>query len=135
MISNFKVDQAATFAGVAFLSSEMKLKFGSQTDQECAKDGTPKWVVQVIAGFRDSFGKVQNEVLKIGVASHRDPGEGVAPYTPIVLVGFEVGVMEKTKRDQDGQEKIIGVTVWYRCSEIRSTAATSSRSAKSEQAA
>lgn len=124
MFSNFKIDQAATFAGIAFLACEPKLKFGSQTDQECMKDGTPKWNVQVVAGFRDQFGKIQNEVLKIGVASAKNPGTGVNPYTPVELVGFEVGVMEKTKRDQDGNEKVIGVQVWYRASGIRSTAAT-----------
>jgi hypothetical protein len=135
MISNFRVDQAATFAAVAYLSSEPKLKFGSDTDQECTKDGRPKWNVQVIAGFRDLFGKVANEVLKIGVASHREPGEGLAVYTPVVLVDFEVGCMERTKKDQNGQEKVIGAQIWYRCSEIRPVAATSGRSAKSEHAA
>jgi hypothetical protein len=130
MFSNFKIDQAATFAGVAFLASEPKLKFGSQTDQECMKDGTPKWNVQVVAGFRDPFGKIQNEVLKIGVASQRNPGQGLPPYTPVQLVGFEVGVMEKTKRHPEtGEEKVIGVQVWYRAQEIRSTAATGSKAA------
>ncbi|MFD1046079.1 hypothetical protein ACFQ1S_11140, partial [Kibdelosporangium lantanae] len=44
------------FAGLAFLSCEPKLKFGSDTDQECAKDGTPKWVVQLVAASRNPFG-------------------------------------------------------------------------------
>jgi hypothetical protein len=131
MFSNFKIDQAATFAGVAFLSAEPKLKFGSSTDQECAKGtGTPKWTVQVVAGFMDQFGKIQNEVMKIGVVSERNPGEGLAPYTPVHLIGFEVGVMEKTKRHPDsGEERVIGVQVWYRAKEIRSTAATGAKAA------
>jgi hypothetical protein len=129
MISNFKIDQAATFAAVAFLSCEPKLKFGSQTDQECTKDGTPKWEVQVIAGFRDSFGKVNNEVLKIGITSHKHPAHDLGMYTPVQLVGFELGVMEKTKKDQNGQEKVIGVQVWYRCAEVRPIAAVTGKAA------
>ncbi len=39
------------------------------------------------------------------------------------LVDFEIGVMEKTKRDPNtGEERVIGVQVWYRCGQIRSTA-------------
>jgi len=125
VFTNFKIDQAATFAGVAFLACEPKLKFGSQTDQECTKDGTPKWTVQVVAGFRDQFGKIQNEVLKISINSHKNPGEGLMPYTPVQLVGFEVGVMERTKRHPEtGEERVIGVQVWYRASEVRPLSAT-----------
>jgi hypothetical protein len=119
MFTNFKIDQARTFMGIAFLSAEPKRKFGSDV-QEVGKDGTPKWQVEVVAGFRDQFGRVNNEVLKIGVASHKNPGEGVHPYTPVQLVEFEVGVMEKTKRNPEtNEERVIGVTVWYRAHEVR----------------
>jgi hypothetical protein len=124
VFTNFKIDQAATFSGVAFLSSEPKRAFGSDR-QETTKDGTPKWQVEVVAGFRDQFGKVQNEVLKVGVTSHKNPGDGLNPYTPMQLVGFEVGVMEKTKRNPEtGEERVIGVTVWYRAAELRPLSAT-----------
>lgn len=116
----FKIDQAATFTHVMFLSAEPKTKFGSQSDQECMKDGTPKWDVQVVAGF-SQFGKVTNEVIKVGVASQKRPGEGLPPATPVHLINFEVGVMDKTARDGS----IIGAQVWYRCSEVRSIAAPS----------
>ena len=119
MPQNFKIDQAATFANMIVLSSAPKLKYGSDVDQECTKDGTPKWEVQVAAGFQQ-FGKITNEVLKIGVASSKDPTEGLPPYAPVELIGFEVGVMEKTGKDGQG----IGFQVWYRAQEIRSTAAT-----------
>jgi hypothetical protein len=116
VFTNFKIDQARTFMGIAFLGSDV---------QEVAKDGTPKWQVEVVAGFRDQFGRVNNEVLKIGVASHKNPGEGVHPYTPVQLVEFEVGVMEKTKRNPEtNEERVIGVTVWYRANEVRPLAAT-----------
>lgn len=123
MFTNFKIDQSATFAGVAYLSCDPKRKYGSD-QQEQTKDGIPKWDVQVVAGFRDQFGKTQNEVMKIGVASVKDPGAGLTPYTPVSLVNFEVGVMEKTKRNGDGEERVIGVQVWYRAAEIRPTSAT-----------
>lgn len=119
MPQNFKIDQAATFANMIVLSSAPKLKYGSDVDQECTKDGTPKWEVQVAAGFHQ-FGKITNEVLKVGVASDKDPAQGLPPYSPVELVGFEVGVMEKTGKDGSP----IGFQVWYRAEQIRSTAAT-----------
>jgi hypothetical protein len=123
VFTNFKIDQAATFQGVAFLACQPKTAFKSTT-QETTKDGTPKWEVQVVAMFRTAFGGVQNEVLKIGVASHSDPGRGLMPYTTVDLVDFEVGVMEKTKKNPDtGEERVIGLQVWYRAREITSTAA------------
>ena len=128
MFTNFKIDQAATFAGVAFLSAGPKFRFGVE-QQETTKAGVPKWEVQVVAGFHDQFGKIQNEVLKIGVASQKNPADGLAPYTPMQLVNFEVGVMEKTKRNSEtGEEKVVGVTVWYRAGELRPLAATGSKS-------
>jgi hypothetical protein len=139
MFTNFKIDQAATFAGVAFLSSEPKTKFnpikGAPREQMKTDDGTPKWEVQVIAMFRTSFGTVQNEVLKIGITSHAQPGQGLNPYTPVELSQFEVGVMEKTKKNPEtGEEKVIGLQVWYRCADIRPIAATGGKRAAAEAA-
>lgn len=119
MVTNFKIDQAATFQGVAFLACQPKVSFRSTT-QETTKDGTPKWEIQVVASFRTQFGGVQNEVLKVGIASHKDPGEGLMPYTPVALRDFEVGVMEKTKRNPEtGEERVVGLQVWYRAAEIK----------------
>lgn len=127
MFTNFKIDQAATFRGVAFLSSVAKVAFG-QTSQETTKDGTPKWTVEVIGSSVDQFGKPSNHVIKIGVASHTDPGKGLMMYTPVALNGFEVGVMEKTKKDRNtGEEKIIGVQVWFRAESIAPITATASK--------
>lgn len=136
MFTNFKIDQAATFQGVAFLACQPKTAFQS-TAQEKTKDGTPKWEVQVVAMFRTAFGGVQNEVLKIGIASHSDPGAGLPPYTPIVLNGFEVGVMEKTKRNPDtGEERVIGLQVWYRAAGIQANSMpTGKRAAAQGEAA
>lgn len=134
MFTNFKIDQANTFRGVAFLSSVPKVAFGSQT-QETAKDGTPKWTVEVIGSSVDQFGKPSNHVLKIGVASHSDPGKGLMMYTPVALNGFEVGVMEKTKKDRNtGEEKMIGVQVWFRADSIAPITATGGKRAETAAA-
>ncbi|MFC3386917.1 hypothetical protein ACFOHP_33920 [Couchioplanes caeruleus subsp. azureus] len=125
MFTNFKIDQGATFQGVAFLSCEPKTAFGQRDKQEVTKDGVPKWETQVIAMTRDQFGKPQNAVLKVGIASHKNPAEGLMPYTPIHFMNFEIGVMEKTKRHPEtGEERVIGVQVWYRAEAIKALAGT-----------
>jgi hypothetical protein len=129
VISNFKIDQAGTFAGLVFLSCDPKLEY-QKTTQETTKDGTPKWEVQILGAFRDGFGKTNNEVVKVGIAAHHNPGDGIAAFSPVQLVDFEVGVMERTKKDQNGQEKVIGVSVWFRASKLRSLADTTPVSGK-----
>jgi len=124
---SFKIDQAATFTGVALLGVEPKVRYG-QSEQDRTTDGVPKWEAQLVAGFRGFGGRTSNEVIKVGMTSHTNPGEGINSYTPVELVDFEVGVMPKTRRDRDtGTEEIIGVQVWYRCSELRSTAAVNGK--------
>jgi hypothetical protein len=123
MPQTFVVDQTSTFQAVAFLSCEPKMVFGQQV-QEKAKDGTPKWDVQVVAGFRDNFGKVNNEVIKIGITTHQNPAESMGMYTPVHLVNFVVGVMADERTDKrTGEKTIVGARVWYRCDEIRPIAA------------
>ncbi len=112
------MDQAATFASLLLLSCEPKTAFGDQYRQETTKDGTPKWEAQLVAGFR-RFGRAENEIIKVGIAAEHNPGETIPPATPVELIDFEIGVMEK--RNRDGQ--VIGVQVWYRCQEIRPIAA------------
>lgn len=77
--------------------------------------------MQHVAAFRQ-FGRPQNEIIKVGIASEQNPADAVPPHTPVELVGFEIGVMEKRNRD----EQVVGVQVWYRCQEIRPIAATGS---------
>jgi hypothetical protein len=118
MPQTYRVDQAATFNGVVLLSVEPKVTFGS-AEQDHTSDGVPKWEIQCAAGFRQ-FGKVSNEILKVGIASHRNPGEGITPYSPVELVDFEIGIMPKERKDREtGQTSVVGVQVWYRCSDVR----------------
>jgi hypothetical protein len=121
----YRIDQAATFAGVVLLSVEPKLGFGS-AEQERTAEGALKWEAQLVVGFRQ-FGKISNEVLKVGLVSATNPGAGLGAYTPVELVGFEVGVMPKTKRNPDGSERILGVQVWYRAEQLRAISSTASR--------
>jgi hypothetical protein len=72
-----------------------------------------------------------NEVLKIGVTSAQNPGEGVPQFAPVQLVKFVVGALEKRSRDGD----LTGITVWYRCDEIRPLTATSGGRGKLEPVA
>ncbi|TDB65387.1 hypothetical protein, partial [Micromonospora sp. KC721] len=83
MPQTFIVDQAATFQAVAFLGAEPRIEFGTRDKQETTKDGLPRWDVQVVAGFRDNFGKVQNEVIKVGYAGAKNPAESIGMYTPV----------------------------------------------------
>lgn len=121
MFTNFKVNLPATFTGIAFLSCDPKTAFGRPDVQEMTKGDqpTPKWEVQVVALSRDAFGKAANGVMKVTIASFKDPGAGIAPYTAIDLTNFEVGVMEKTKKNPETkEEKVIGVNVYYRAEAI-----------------
>lgn len=122
MPQTFIVDQAATFVALAFLAAEPRIEFGTRDKQETTKDGLPKWDIQVVAGFRDNFGKVNNEVLKVGYSGPKNPAEFIGMYQPVQLVNFTVGVIEKTARDD--RSKVIGHTIWYRCEDIRPTQAT-----------
>lgn len=130
MPQTFIVDQAATFSALAFLESAPKTKFGQQGVQDTDRDGTPKWEVQLIAGFRTAFGQTAHEVIKVNITSAKDPGEGLASYTPVHLGEFQIGVTPPEKRtDAQGREKITGGTVWYRAASITSALPGAARQA------
>jgi hypothetical protein len=126
VIQTYKIDQTRTFASLLFLSCEPRTAFGEQDKQELTKDGLPKWEAQFVAGFRQ-FGRPQNEIIRVGIAAERNPADGIALAAPVELIDFEIGVMEKTKRDPEtGAERIVGLTIWYRAQAIRTTSATGS---------
>jgi hypothetical protein len=125
MFTNFKIDQAATFHGVMFLSCDPKTAFKSDRQEMTKGDNpTPKWEIQVVAMTRDAFGRPQNAVLKVGIASHKNPGDGLLPATPIAFTNFEIGVMEKRATNPETKEdRVIGVQVWYRADAVKALAA------------
>ena len=121
MIGTFKIDQAATFGSVHLMSVEPKTAFKSD-DQECLKDGTPKWQAKVAVTYT-VFGRNESEILNVNLASRNDPGEGVPPFSPVILEGLEVNVSEKKDRDN----KIIpGIQQWYRADAIKPAASPTS---------
>lgn len=122
MPQTFVIDQAATFTGVAFLQSSPRMVFGSRTEQDRTADGLGKWEIQCVAGFRDQFGTGSHEVIKVNVASMRDPGEALTPYSPVHLINFTVGVIPpEMGTDRNGASKVKGGTTWYRADEVRPT--------------
>ena len=127
MIQNFAIDQAATFESLLFLSCEPKT--ASATVPAGDHQGRqPKWEAQLVARFRQ-FGRATNEIIKVGLASSASPpGTDLARPTPVELVGFEIGVMDK--KDRNGN--VTGAQVWYRCQEVRAMAATGSRGKSAE---
>lgn len=114
MIQNFKIDQNRTFGSVLVLGVEAKTAFGEIDRQEITRDGVPKWVAQLAVEFR-AFGRPQRELINVGLIADKNPGDGLMPGTPVELLDFEIGVMEKKNRD--GQ--VIGVQVWYRAGGLR----------------
>lgn len=118
MIQNFKIDQTRTFSSVLLLGVEAKTAFGESDRQELTREGLPKWTAQLAAEFR-AFGRPQRELINVGLIAERNPGDGLMPGTPVELLDFEIGVMEKKNRD--GQ--VIGVQVWYRAGSLRAISA------------
>lgn len=123
MIQNFKIDQTRTFSSVLLLGVEAKTAFGESDRQETTRDGMPKWTAQLAAEFR-AFGRPQRELINVGLIAEKNPGDGLMPGTPVELLDFEIGVMEKKNRD--GQ--VIGVQVWYRAGSLRAISAMSGKS-------
>jgi len=127
MIQNFTVDQTRTFSSVLLLGVEAKTAFGDPHRQEVAKDGTPKWVAQLAAEFR-AFGRPQRELINVGLTAAKNPGDGIPPGTPVELLDFEIGVMERKNREN----QVTGVQVWYRAGALRPTSATTAKPRPSE---
>ena len=112
----FRVDQAATFEAVAVLQVGPKTAFRS--DEQLRADsgkGELKWEGEFNVAFMGFGGKRQFSIMKVGFVGPRNPGDGVPPYTPVQLVGLEVGVMDKTVTDKTtGEVRTVGAQVWYR---------------------
>lgn len=114
-VQTYKVDQAQTFNGVAFLSCEPRLKRGTTDVHDTNADGTRKWDLQIMASFKGFGDKTEHTVLKVGCVSDTNPAEGLTQFTPVELVGFEVGFMARNDKDGNAQG-----TIWHRCSAVRS---------------
>ncbi|MGW8358840.1 hypothetical protein [Streptomyces wedmorensis] len=112
------IDQNQTFARLVFLSSEPKMAFGNSEKQDTTKSGVPKWEVQVAATFKQ-FGKLRNEILKVSVLSHSDPGDAIEVPQSVEMTGFRVHVNPVDRRVENGTERINGGTAVYQADGIR----------------
>ena len=121
MPGTFVVDMTATFKSAVFMTSQPKLKFGTQV-QETNAAGAPKWTVELAATFTPgSPGMPEtSELLKVTVTGGPNPGDGLNPGTPVLLEGFRVGTNPPEKRD-DG--RIQGGRLWYTATGLRSAVA------------
>jgi hypothetical protein len=119
----FVIDQPATFQALAFLECSPRMKFGSRDQQETNAAGTPKWDVQLIAGFRDRFDatKSNHQTLKVGIIADRNPAEGLSMYTPVQLVGLMVGVtpVEERINKRTGEKEAVGGKYWFAAEGLR----------------
>lgn len=119
MIGTFKIDQATTFGSVHLMSVEPKTEFKSDQQQTDKATGDPKWTAKVAVTYQ-VFGRNESEILNVNLTSRNDPGAGVAPFSPVELVGFEVNVSEKKNREN---QTVPGLQQWYRADEIKAAAA------------
>jgi len=118
-VSNLQIDQRASFAGMAFLNCQPRMKFGSEDQQDTTKDGRFKWDVEVLCGVNNAqLNKVENRVFKVGISSRSNPGEGLEMFDKVELRDFTVGVSEKQRRHENGAKELTGVSVWFTASEI-----------------
>lgn len=122
MITNYKVDPVRTFTSAIFLGCEPKSVFGDSTRQETTSDGLGKYTAQLAVEFR-AFGRQQRELINVGLVGETDPCAAITIGTPVELIDFEIGLMEKKNDNGD----LIGVQVWYRAAAIRPTSATERR--------
>lgn len=100
------VDQRATFALVLFMASEPRRRYrdGQWSPQETTSDGTLRWDCQVAVTPTSGMGRP--EVIKVGIASSKDPSEGLQPGQAVSFVALECGLMIP----RDGAK----ASVWFR---------------------
>lgn len=118
MPTNFVIDQAASFRQAVLVQSDPKLRFGSDVQETTKGTAIPVWTVQVLVS-QEQFGRLQNEIVKVTIASPKDPQEGIPPFSPVRLHNLQVGVMATSKRDKEtGAETVTGAGVYFRADRI-----------------
>ena len=83
-----------------------------------------------VAGHDDRLTDLSPAGYDARVELVRAAVEAVEAATPVELVGFEIGVMDK--KDRNGN--VTGAQVWYRCQEVRALASTTPRQRRNEAA-
>lgn len=118
MPGTFAVDVTATFTSAMLVSAMPKETFGANGQQETAKDGTPKWVVEAAVTFTPTIPgmKPLSELISVTITDRTMPGQGLNPGTPIVFDGFRVGLNPAELKN----ERLRGGKLWYSATGIRS---------------
>jgi hypothetical protein len=118
MPGTFAIDAGATFSALLLMQSGPKHEFGTET-QAISKSGERKWSVQVAATWQPEYGmRPVAEVIEVTLTG-ADPGNGIAPGTPIELINLRVGVSAPEMRDNGRGPKVTGGRAWYSATGIR----------------
>jgi hypothetical protein len=125
MPGTFAVDVAATFTSAMLVSSMPKEIFGTNGQQETAKDGTPKWTIEAAVTFTPTIPgmKPLSELITVTITDRTQPGQGLNPGTPIVFDGFRVGLNPAELKN----ERLRGGKLWYSAAGLRSLVAAQPR--------
>ncbi|MFE9139672.1 hypothetical protein [Streptomyces sp. NPDC007355] len=90
---------------MTFLTCNPKLAYGSDGKQDVTRDGISKWEVQVAVTFV-AFGRIENEILKISIASHTDPAAEIDNPQSVKISGLRIRVKQADRReDRPGGER------------------------------
>lgn len=118
-ISSVYVDQAATFKQAVLVQVDPKLAYQSD-QQEKTRDGVPQWVAQVMVKV-ENFGRETNEVIKVSIASHKNPAEDIPPFSPLRMHGLAANVYDASRKNRDtNQREVTGAGVSFRCDRLES---------------
>lgn len=116
MIDRYAIDFAKTFNGAMLLAIEPKMQRADRNDAKSAmeqakdKEGVLKWTVTVAVQVK-SFESVKFDTVPITVTSPTRPYAQVAPGSPVVIEGLEMGIMAQSRG---------GFSVFYSATNIRS---------------
>lgn len=119
MPGTFTIDATRTFALLMLMGTSPRIEFQG-TAQAKDNDGRPKWEAQLAATWlADPGRRAVSEVLSVTIASDRDPGDGIAPGSPVTVEGLRVGVSTPERTDRG----VRGGRAWYSAEALRPAAA------------
>lgn len=125
MPGTFAVDLAATLTSAVLVSVTPKEIFGANGQQETAKDGTPKWTVEVAVTFTPTVVgmKPLSELISVTITDRTPPAQGLNPGAPVTFEGFRVGLNPA----ELANGRIKGGRLWYTAAALRSFPTSAAR--------
>jgi hypothetical protein len=119
MPGTFVINAEATFASPPLLMGCMpKLRYGT-TDQDVSANGERKWECQAAVTFQPAAPGMRpvSEVISVTITGPAtNPGEHLAPGSPVVFDGFKVG-WSAPETGESG--RIRGGKPWYQATGLR----------------